>query len=629
MLLKLLKTQLAPYRKFIVILVCLQLASILLQLMLPALNAQIIDRGIADGDIGLIWRLGSLMLGMAVIQAGAAIAAIYFGAKTSMGVGRDLRARIFGKVSSFTHQQVKNYGPPTLITRGTNDVQQIQMTTLMMLNFMVTVPLMAIGGIIMAFTQDVGLSWLVWVSVPFLLGLVAILMRKLIPKFTVMQENLDGINQVLREQLLGIRVLRAFAREDHEQARFADANKKITDISVSIGRIFIVLGPLVTLVLHLATAAVLYFGAPRVDAGIIEVGSLTAFLQYLLQILAAVMMGTFMMMMFPRAMVCAKRIGEVLNEPDHGPSALDTAVAPTVDGTTPLPPAPTEQPAGINVVVRHLTFSYPGAAVPVIDDVSFTAKAGQTTAIIGSTGSGKSTLMEVLAGLSEPTGGTITYGLDTRDELNAHPGALVNRVNMVPQKPYLFSGTVASNLRFADPDADDARLWKVLDIAQAKNFVAARSTADPAFITQEVAMPSGHGGGEAYTAAPTAEEAAALPQVSGLESTIAQGGTDVSGGQRQRLCIARALVKDKPVYLFDDCFSALDVATEAKVRAGLAQELAGATIIMVAQRVASIQTADQILVLEEGKIVARGTHDQLLAGSGTYREIVESQGGAQ
>ncbi len=628
MLSQILKAQLKPYGRYIWLLVLLQLGSIFLQLLIPALNAQIIDDGIAKGDIGLIWRLGGIMLAMAVVQAAAAITAIYFGAKTAMSVGRDLRRRVYTRVSGFSNQQVKNYGAPTLITRGTNDVQQIQMTVLMLLNFMVTVPLMAAGGIIMAIQQDVGLSWLVWVSVPALLIIVSIMMTRLIPKFTVMQKNLDGINQVLREQLVGIRVVRAFAREGHEEARFAEANKKITDISVAIGRIFILLGPVITLILHMATAAVLYFGAFRVESGTIEVGALTAFLQYLLLILMAVMMGTFMMMMLPRALVCADRIGELLNEPVER--------AATEGGQTDAGRADTDddaddgaQAAGLDLVCRNLTFSYPGAETPVLADVSFTAPAGQTTAIIGGTGSGKTTLLDVLSGLAEPSAGQIHYGTLERAGVNPHGTELVDRINVVPQKPYLFSGTVASNLRFAQPDAPESRLWEVLDIAQAAEFVRSRATADPDAIEVQVTGPAGHGGGEAFAAELSAEEAARLPQVHGLESTIAQGGTDVSGGQRQRLCIARALVKRKPIYFFDDCFSALDVATEARLRAALTEELAGATVLLVAQRVASIRDADQILVLEEGKIVARGTHQELLDGSPTYREIVNSQGGEE
>ena len=622
MLLNILKTQLRPYSRYIWLLVLLQLVAIFLQLLIPALNAQIIDGGIAKGDIELIWRLGGMMLLMALLQVGATITAIYFGAKTAMGVGRDLRRRVYTRVSDFSNQQVKNFGAPTLITRGTNDVQQIQMTTLMFLNFMVTVPLMAAGGIIMAIQQDVGLSWLVWVSVPVLLAIVSIMLTRLIPKFTVMQKNLDGINQVLREQLVGIRVVRAFAREDHEQARFADANQKITDISVSIGRIFILLGPVITLILHMATAAVLYFGAFRVDDGTIEVGALTAFLQYLLLILTAVMMGTFMMMMLPRALVCADRIGELLNEPTQAtPDGAATADAAAADDGAGA--------AGLDVVCKNLTFSYPGAESAVLKDLSFTAPAGKTTAIIGGTGSGKTTLLDVLCGLAEPSSGQIRYGTLDRASVNPHGTELVDRINVVPQKPYLFSGTVASNLRFAQPDATEDRLWQVLNIAQAEDFVRTRSSADPDAIEVHVTGPAGHGGGEAFAAELSAEEAATLPQVHGLDSTVAQGGTDVSGGQRQRLCIARALVKRKPIYFFDDCFSALDVATEARLRTALQDELAGATVLLVAQRVASIRDADQILVLEEGKIVARGTHQELLDGSPTYREIVASQGGEE
>ena len=578
MLWKLIRHYGRPYLGHAGAVLVLQLAATLATLYLPSLNADIIDYGIARGDTGYIWTVGGLMLLVAMLQVITAIAAVWFGARLSMSLGRDIRQAVYQRVDHFSAEEMGRFGAPTLITRGTNDVQQVQMVVLMALNFMVMVPIMSIGGIVMAIQEDPGLSWLVWVSVPILLVIVGLLVSRLMPLFERMQTNIDDINSVTREQIIGIRVVRAFVREQHETDRFRDANAALTRTSVSIGRLFVLMGPVITLVLHLATAAVLWFGALRVNADLVQVGALTAFMQYLLQILMAVMMGTFMFMMLPRAVISARRVGEVL----------------TTVGSIEEPEAPlTPQSATGTVEFRNVSFAYPGAEAPILDDVSFTAEAGQTTAIIGSTGSGKTTLVNLIPRLYDATAGEVL--IDGVPVTRLSRDEITSALGLVPQKPYLFSGTIEENLRFGDPEATDADLWEALDTAQATDFVIARTT------------------GEGESAR------------SGLESSVSQGGTNVSGGQRQRLCIARALVARPRVYLFDDSFSALDVTTDANLRAALTRYTRGATTIMVAQRVSSITDADQILVLEEGRIVDRGTHDELLETSQTYREIVDSQ----
>lgn len=566
------------YRGAVAAVVVLQLISTLAMLYLPSLNARIIDEGVARGDTARIWDIGLVMLGVALVQVVAAIAAVWFGAKASMGVGRDLRRAVYTRVDAFSAEELGRFGAATLITRGTNDVNQVQMLTLMALNFMVAVPIMAVGGIVMAIREDPGLSWLVWVSVPVLLVIVAWIVARLMPLFQQMQDNIDDVNGVLREQIQGIRVVRAFVRERHETRRFTDANAALTETSVRIGRLFVLLGPVITMILHLATAAVLWFGGQRVVAGLVQVGALTAFMQYLLQILMAVMMGTFMMMMLPRAVISARRIGEV----------LDTV--PTL-GEPVRPVSPARRDGAVEL--RHVTFQYPGAEAPVLDDVSFAVAPGTTTAIIGSTGSGKSTLISLLPRLYDATSGEVLVdGVPVTDLARAE---LTEAVALVPQKPYLFSGTVRENMQFGAPDASDERIWAALETAQAADFVRARTT------------------GKAEAAA------------SGLDSRLSQGGTDVSGGQRQRLSIARALVAEPRILVFDDSFSALDVTTDARLRAALDRAEDGVTRIVVAQRVATITDADQIIVLDEGRVVGRGTHAELLADNQTYREIVDSQ----
>jgi ATP-binding cassette subfamily B protein len=570
MLVTLIRRYSKPYLTQILAVIIFQLASTIATLYLPSLNAKIIDEGVSRGDTNYIWQTGALMLAVALGQVIAAIAGVYFGSRVAMAMGRDLRRDVFRKVSSFSAKDVNSFGAPTLITRGTNDVQQVQMLMLMGLNFMVSTPIMCVGGIIMALREDLSLSWLVWVSVPVLVAVVGYLVVRLMPLFRSMQKKIDAINGVLREQIIGIRVVRAFVREPYEAKRFGDANKDLTLVSVKIGNLFVLMFPAIGMILHLSTAAVLWFGGQRVDAGNMQVGSLTAFLQYLLQILMAVMMGTFMAMMIPRASVCADRLGEVL---DVEPSIHDPKV----------PVAPTEKKG--RVEFRDVTFKYPGAEAPVLSNISFTAEPGQTLAIIGSTGAGKTTLVSLLPRLYDVASGDVL--LDGVPVTSLDRDEITSRVATVPQKPYLFSGTIEHNLRFGKTDATDQELWDALETAQAKDFVMEKS--------------------------------------SGLNRRVAQGGTNVSGGQRQRLCIARALVTQPKVYLFDDSFSALDVATDARLRRALKEKTQDATVIIVAQRVSTIADADQILVLDNGRIVDRGTHEELLETSPTYQEIVESQ----
>ncbi|KZE17925.1 multidrug ABC transporter ATP-binding protein [Brevibacterium casei] len=557
------------YWLFIVFVVVLQLASTIAALYLPSLNARIIDEGVAEGDTDFIWSTGMTMLIVCLVQVITAVTAIYFGARSAMGVGRDIRRAIYSRVDELSTLEVGRFGSATLINRNTNDVQQVQMLVLMTLNFMVSTPIMCIGGIIMAFREDPGLSWLVWVSVPVLFVVVGILVVLLMPLFRRMQDQVDDINGVLREQISGIRVIRAFVREPFEADRYADANRALTETSVKVGNLFVLMFPAIMMILHLATAAVLWFGGHRVDAGVMEVGSLTAFLQYLLQILVAVMMGVFMVMMIPRAVVCAERICEV----------LDTK------SSMVIPDGVAELPRRGELEFRNVTFGYPGAEVPVLEDLTFTAQPGTTTAIIGATGSGKSTIVGLIPRLIDPQAGEVLIDGVPVSAFNRRQ--LAQLVGLVPQKPYLFSGTIASNLRFGSEFADDAQLWEALETAQAADFVAEKPDR--------------------------------------LEESVSQGGTNFSGGQRQRLCIARALAAKPLVYVFDDSFSALDVATDARLREALGRTTGESTVVVVAQRVSTIRDADQILVLDDGKIVGRGTHDELLETNATYQEIVESQ----
>ncbi|SMH49759.1 ATP-binding cassette, subfamily B [Rathayibacter oskolensis] len=568
-LLRLASSYAKPYTRWVVAVVVLQLVSTLAALYLPSLNAEIIDQGIGTGDTDFIWATGVTMLGVCLVQVVTAIGGVYFGARTAMAVGRDLRRDVYRRVDSLSGLEVGGFGTATLITRGTNDVQQVQMLVLMTLNFMVSAPIMCVGGIIFALREDAGLSWLVWVSVPVLFLVVGILVFLLLPLFRLMQDRIDGINGVLREQITGIRVVRAFVREPFESERYRRANAAITEVSIKVGNIFVLMFPAIMMILHLATAAVLWFGGQRIEAGQMQIGSLTAFLQYLLQILTAVMMGVFMVMMIPRAVVCAERIQEVLDARTSLTTPVGGAVAPTVG----------------RVEFSNVTFGYPGAERPVLSGLDLVAEPGRTTAIVGSTGAGKTTLLGLVPRLFDPQEGSVT--IDGVPVASLDRAQLARVIGLVPQRPYLFSGTIASNLRFGRPDATDAELWEALRIAQGEDFVRAKER--------------------------------------GLDEPVSQGGTNVSGGQRQRLCIARALVARPRVYLFDDSFSALDVATDARLRESLADATTEATVIIVAQRVSTIRHADSIVVLDAGRIVGRGTHDELLETNATYREIVESQ----
>ncbi|MCX4752716.1 ABC transporter ATP-binding protein [Kitasatospora purpeofusca] len=570
MLIRLLRAYLRPYSRPITLLVLLQLVSTLGLLYLPTLNADIIDSGVIKGDTGYILQVGAVMIGVTVLQTLCSICAVYYGARTAMAVGRDIRAAVFDRVQGFSAREVGQFGAPSLITRTTNDVQQVQMLVLMSFTMMVAAPIMCVGGIIMALNQDVPLSGLLLAVVPALAVVVAVLVRQLRPRFRSMQDKIDTVNRVLREQITGIRVIRAFVKDDHEQNRFADANEDLTGVSLQVGKLMAYLFPSVMLVVNVSSVAVLWFGAHRINSGDMEIGALTAFLSYLLQILMSVMMATFMFMMVPRAEVCAERIQEVLG--------TDSSVVPPTDPVT-------EVLRRGHLELREVDFRYPGAEASVLRGIDITARPGETTAVIGSTGSGKSTLLGLVPRLFDVSSGQVLLGgVDVRE---LDPGAVSDSVGLVPQKPYLFSGTVASNLRYGRPDATDEELWHALEIAQAKEFVEK------------------------------------FPE--GLDAPIAQGGGNVSGGQRQRLAIARTLVRRPDIYLFDDSFSALDYATDAKLRKALARETTEATVVIVAQRVSTIRDADRIIVLDEGAVVGTGTHGELMAGNPTYREIVLSQ----
>src|SRR3954454_2347165 len=574
MLIRVLRTHLRPYAGNLSAVVVLQLIATIASLYLPSLNADIIDNGVSTGDTAYIMRIGVWMLAVSLLQITCTIIAVYFGAKTAALFGRDVRAAVFHRVGEFSAREVNQFGAPTLISRSTNDVTQVQMLVVMGCTMLVAAPITMIGGIIMAVREDVGLSWLVAVAVPLLAASVGFIASRMVPQFRKMQKNVDGVNRVLREQITGIRVVRAFVREPHEVERFGTANENLTDTAIRAGRLMALVFPVVMLILNMSSIAVLWFGASRVESGTMQVGALTAFLSYLIQILFSVMMGVFVMIMVPRASVCANRISEVL--------ATDSSVRP------PATPISTFTGRG-QLVFENASFQYPGAAEPVLRDISFVASPGQTTAIIGSTGAGKTTLLSLVPRLFDATGGRVLVdGIDVRD---LAPEALWERIGLVPQRPYLFSGTVASNLRYGNPDATDEELWEALEIAQGKDFVEAMAE--------------------------------------GLNAPIAQGGTNVSGGQRQRLAIARALVRKPEIYLFDDSFSALDLATDARLRAALERETVDAAVIIVGQRVATIADADKIVVLEHGEILGTGTHEELLANCPTYAEIVDSQLSAQ
>jgi len=569
MLWSLLVSSIKPYWRLLVGVIVFQAAQAIVNLYLPTLNADIIDKGVATGDTGYIWRMGGWMLLLSFVGIACTITAVYFGAKIAMRVGRDLRADIFGQVATFSEAEVQRFGAPSLITRSTNDVQQVQMLVLMTCTLLITTPFTLIGGVVLALEQDVELSAIMAVAIPVLVVIVMLIVWRMVPHFRRMQVRIDGINRVLREQLTGIRVVRAFVREGVEDQRFGDANALVTESALKAGRLMAAMFPLVLLIVNLSSAAVIWFGSYRIDAGEMQVGALTAFLSYLIQILFSVMMATFLFVLVPRAAVSADRISEVLQ----------------TESTVRREASAVEVPSTGEVVFDNVTFTYPGAEQPVLAGISFTARRGTTTAIIGSTGAGKSTLVNLIPRLYDATEGEVRVGgVPVRD---AAPESLWARIGVVPQRPYLFAGTVATNLRYGREDATEDELWQALRIAQGEDFVRA--------------MPDQ------------------------LDTPVAQGGTTVSGGQRQRLSIARALVRRPDVLIFDDSFSALDTATDARLRAALGREVEDATVIVVAQRVSSIVDADQILVMEDGRIVDRGTHAQLLESSETYQEIVSTQ----
>lgn len=570
MLIRLLRARLRPYGRSILLVVLFQFVATLATLYLPTVNADIIDKGVVPGDTGYIMRVGAGMLGVSLVQIAAQIAAVYFGAQTAMGAGRDIRAAIFSRVMDFSSREVGQFGAPSLITRITNDVQQVQMLVLMGFLLTISAPIMCVGGVLLALRQDVPLSGLLLVILPLLLIVVLILIRLIRPLVRRMQVRIDKVNRIMREQITGIRVIRAFVRDDHEQARYGVANDELTDVSLRVGKLIAIMFPSLMLIVNLSSIAVLWFGGHRIESGAMQVGALTAFLSYLMQILMAVMMATFMFVMIPRADVCAERIEEVL--------AAETSVL------VPANPV-TELTRHGELELRDVAFHYPGAEAPVLCGVHLTARPGEITAVIGSTGSGKTTLLNLVPRLFDATDGEVLVdGVDVR---RLDPGLLSRLVGLVPQKPYLFGGTVASNLRYGNPDATDEELWAALEVAQARDFVERME--------------------------------------GGLKARIAQGGTNVSGGQRQRLAIARVLVHRPEIYLFDDSFSALDYATDAALRTALARQTADATVVIVAQRVSTIRDADRILVLDEGRVVGTGTHTELMDTNETYREIVLSQ----
>ncbi|MDU7361857.1 MAG: ABC transporter ATP-binding protein [Propionibacteriaceae bacterium] len=567
---RLINVYIRPYWGMLALVVGLQVIATAMNLYLPTLNARIIDKGVVVGDTGFIWRTGGVMLALSAIQAAAQIGAAWAASRTSMGFGRDVRAAVFDRALGFSTKELDKFGAPSLITRSTNDVQQVQMLVHMTCVMLISAPIMMVGGVIMAVREDFGLTWIILVAVVVLGSGIVVLIAFMGPLFKRMQERIDNINRILREQITGVRVVRAFVREDHESRRFDGANDDLTTTTLHVGRLMVFMFPFVGMVMNISTVGVMWFGAHRIDSGDLHIGQLTAFISYLMQILISVMMTTMLLVLAPRAGVCADRIMEVLR----------------TESSVEEPEHPAQAPAERGVVhFDDVSFAYPGADAPVLKHLTFTAKPGQTTAIIGSTGAGKSTLINLIPRLFDVTGGRVLVdGVDVRDY---HDEDLWERVGLVPQRPYLFSGTVASNLRYGRPDASEDDMWRALEIAQARGFVEAKD--------------------------------------GGLESEIAQGGTNVSGGQRQRLAIARALVKQPSIYVFDDSFSALDVATDARLRAALAPTTKAATVIVVAQRVSTIQHAEQILVLDEGEIVGQGTHDELLASNATYQEIVESQ----
>ncbi|MEY9858058.1 ATP-binding cassette subfamily B multidrug efflux pump [Catenulispora sp. GAS73] len=569
MLVKILKQYLRPYRGPIALVLALQFVQTLCALYLPTLNADIIDNGVVKGDNGYVLKTGGVMLLFSLLQIACSAGAVYFGAKTATLLGRDLRAGIFDRVQAFSTREVGRFGAPSLLTRTTNDVLQVQTVVLMTFTMAAAAPVMLVGGVILALRQDVPLSGLLVAIIPALAIAIGIIIRRMGPLFRIVQVRIDKINGVMREQITGIRVIRAFVKDEHENERFGRANDQLLDVSLRVGKLMALMFPIVMTIVNFASVGVLWFGAHRIDSGGMQIGSLTAFLSYLMQILMSVMMTTFMFMMVPRAAVCADRIGEVLE--------TESSVVPPATATVPLTSGTLE--------LRGASFKYPGAEDCVLNEVSLVARPGETTAIIGSTGAGKTTLLNLVPRLADVTDGAVLVdGVDVRQ---LDPTTLTKSVAIVPQKPYLFTGTIASNLRYGRPDASDEELWEALDTAQARDFVER------------------------------------MPEK--LNAPIAQGGTNVSGGQRQRLAIARALVHKPEIFLFDDSFSALDYSTDARLRAALVDQTRESTVVIVAQRVSTIRNADRIIVLDQGVVVGSGTHSELMESNQTYREIVLSQ----
>jgi ATP-binding cassette subfamily B multidrug efflux pump len=573
-LLRLLVTFLRPYLGPVAVVVVLVLAQSIANLYLPNLNADIINNGVSKGDIGYIWRVGGLMLALAVVVGLLAIVAVYFSSRASMGLGRDVRRAIFERVQGFSAREMNRFGTPSLITRNTNDVQQVQLFVQLALSILVTAPIMLVGGIILAIREDVTLSSVLIVILPLMVAVIGTLMYFAIPLFQSLQVKIDRINQVLREQITGVRVIRAFNRTPYEKDRFEVANADLTSIGLRVNRIFALALPALLLIMNVSSVAVVWFGGHLIDSGQMPVGNLIAFLAYIMQILFAVMMAVMMAIFIPRAAASSTRLEEVLNTE---PSIAEPA--------SPVEPA---QLTGI-AEFRNVTFGYPGGEAPVLHEISFELRPGATTAVIGGTGSGKTTLVNLIPRFFDVTGGAVRVnGVDVREQSLE---GLWSAIGLVPQQAYLFRGTIADNLRFGKADATEAELWHALEVAQARDFVAA------------------------------------LPEQ--LAAPVDQGGTNLSGGQRQRLAIARAVVKQPRLYLLDDCFSALDAGTDARLRGALKQEASEATVVIVAQRVSTILHADRIIVLDAGRIVGAGTHRELLSSSDAYREIVESQLGEE
>ena len=570
MLKELLSTVLAKYKRYIWLVIAFQAVQSIAGLYLPTVNADIIDNGVVKNDLPYIWQMGGVMLAVTIVQITFSVGAVYFGSKVAMGFGRDVRRSLFHQVNDFSSREVAQFGAPSLITRITNDVQQVQMLVLMTCTLLLAAPFTTVGGVLLAMQQDLGLSRILVVAMPILAITLAIIIMSMVPTFRLMQERIDRLNVILREQLTGIRVLRAFVREPEETERFRLANQAVTETALRGGRLQSLMFPTATLFINISSVAVVWFGSDRIAEGVMQPGAMIAFLTYLTQILMSVMMATWMAALLPRASVSAERIQEVL----HTPSSVVISAS-----------AITELSRTAELNFNDVGFHYPGAEEPVLKDINFTVRAGQTMAVIGSTGSGKTTLVNLVTRLFDATAGSVVLdGVDVRD---LAPEALWSRVGIVPQKPYLFSGTIASNLQYGKDDATEEEMWEALRVAQAEDFVRA--------------MPGG------------------------LNAVIAQGGTNVSGGQRQRLAIARALIRHPEIYLFDDSFSALDLTTDAQLRAALKPLAQNAVVLVVAQRVSTIRDADQILVLEDGECVGLGTHDELIATCPTYQEIVDSQ----